>query len=150
MKRFQFRLDRLQRLRDRTRQERRLSLAEATQYQQRIENQIAQLDEVRGQELLERRQRLAATTVSIEEVIRGQSFDAMLHRFAQQLGQQLEQVRGVVEQRRLQLQEAEKGVRVLEKLREKMEDRYDDQVESNERQLLDELANVGEQRRRNT
>jgi flagellar export protein FliJ len=92
------------------------------QYQERIENQIAQLDEVRRQEKSELRERLTESTVSIEDVIRGQSFDGMLGRFAQQLANQVEQVRRVVDQRRQQLQEAEKAVRVLEKLREKTED----------------------------
>lgn len=140
LKKFQFRLERLEKLRERVRRERRLSLAEALQYQERIEGQLAQLDEVRRQEKETLRARLSESVLAIEDVIRGHSFDGMLGRFSQQLGHQLDQVRKVVDQRRVQLQEAEKAVRMLEKLREKMVERYEDEVESNERQMFDEMA----------
>lgn len=148
MKKFQFRLERIQKLRERTREQRKLSLAEAIQYRQRVEDQIEQLNQVRAEEKEALRQSLSGGAVTIEDVIRSQTFDGLLGRFSQQLGNQLQQVDVVVDQRRVQLMEAEKSVRILEKLEEKQHDRHEHAEERAERQILDELAAAADQRKR--
>lgn len=148
MKKFRFRLDRLQKLRELAREQKRLALAEAVQYRRRVELQVDELAQVRALEKERRRAALAAGVVSIEDVIRSQTFDGLLGRFSGQLGRQLEQVDAVVEQRRAQHQEAAKGVRILERLEERLRSRYESSVERSERELMDELAAVADHRRR--
>lgn len=148
MKKFKFRLERVQRLRERTLEQRKLALAEAIQFRGRVESQIAQLEQTREQEREQTRQELAKPTIVIEEAIRGRIYDSLLGRFGQRFGEQLAQVNAVVAQRRNQLIEAEKSVRILEKIEEKLKRRYDQAVEHGERELMDELALIADQRRR--
>jgi flagellar export protein FliJ len=148
MKKFQFRLERLQKLRERAREQKRLALAEAVQYRQRVERQIDELAAVRAQEKERLRETLAAGAVSIEAVVRSQTFDGLLGRFSQQLGRQLQQVDGVVAQRRTQYEEAAKSLRILERLEARLRGRHESSAERSERELMDELAAAADQRRR--
>lgn len=147
MKKFQFRLERLAKLRERTRDQKKIALAEAIQYRMRIEGQIEQIQHVREAEKSQRRDGLQSSVPSVEDAIQSQVFDGLLQRYQGQLGRQLEQVSLVVEQRRDHLREAEKGVRILEKLESKLKARYDVRIDSAERQLMDEFAQTADLRR---
>lgn len=147
MKKFEFRLERVQRLRQRQREQRRLALAEALHYQGRVEGQIQYLQNIRQDEQDGLRQTLLRHEVVISDAIQSRSYDALLSRLQHRLRDQLEQVKRVVEQRRQDLLEAEKKVRVLEKLEEKEQGRYDRHIEHLERELMDELAISSQQRR---
>lgn len=148
MKKFKFRLERVQRLRERVREQKKLELAEAVQYSVRVEGQITQLNEVRNQELDELRRHLSDPQISITDAIAARTYDHLLVRHEHRLEQQLDQIQGVVRQRRHQLMEAEKGVRILEKLEERLHQRHQASVDAADRQLMDELATVADQRRR--
>lgn len=148
MKSFRFRLERLAKLRERTREQRKIALAEAIAYRQRVEGQLGQLEDVRSEEKNSLREVLREGSIPVETVIQGQAFDGMLRRFSSQLGQQLEQVEGVVTQRRMHLLDAEKSVRVLERLEERVRAKYEESAARMEREQLDELASVADQRRR--
>ncbi|MBY0588693.1 flagellar FliJ family protein [bacterium] len=147
MKKFEFRLERVRRLRERERERRRLSLAEALHYQGRVEAQIHHLESIRQDEQDNLRQVLLRRDVLINDAIQSRSYDGLLIRLEGRLEEQLKQVKVVVEQRRAELLEAEKRVRMLEKLEEKEQLRYDDHVDHLDRELMDELALVAHQRR---
>ncbi len=87
-------------------------------------------------------------TFPFKEAIASRSYDGLLIRLSSRLEEQLKQVKLVVDQRRHDLMEAEKKVRVLEKLEEKERGRYDRHIEHVERELMDELAITAMQRRR--
>jgi flagellar export protein FliJ len=148
MKKFEFRLDRVRRLREREREQRRLALAEALHYQGRVEGQIQYLQSIRHDEQDSLRQVLLQRDVPVQEAIASRSYDGLLIRLSSRLEEQLKQVKLVVDQRRHDLMEAEKKVRVLEKLEEKERGRYDRHIEHVERELMDELAITAMQRRR--
>jgi flagellar export protein FliJ len=147
MKKFEFRLERVHRLRERERERRRLSLAEALHFQGRVEAQIAHLHHLREDEQDGLRQVLLQREVVVGDAIASRTYDGLLIRLESRLQEQLKQVKLVVEQRRQELIEAEKRVRMLEKLEERERDRYDAGVDRMEGELMDELAQVATQRR---
>lgn len=148
MKRFEFRLERVRRLREREREQRRLSLAEALHYQSRIEAQMQNLSQIRQDEQNGLRAILAQRELLVSDAIQARSYDGLLGRLEGRLAEQLRQVQSVVAERRVHLMESEKKVRMLEKLEEKMKRRYDQKVDAMDRDLMDELALVASERRR--
>ena len=148
MKKFKFRLERVQRLRERTREQRKLSLAEAINFRIRVEGQKEHLEEVRAAEKEELRVGLSQPEVAVEDAIRARVYDGLLARHAGRVAEQLKQIEAVVDQRRIQLMEAEKSVRIIEKLGDKVRQRYNATVDLEDRQLMDELALIADQRRR--
>jgi flagellar export protein FliJ len=141
MKRFSFRLDRVLRLRDRLRERRRQAYFEAVGYQRRVEHQIAQLGAVRSVEKSQLRDEIARAEVALDYIIRAWAFDHRLAGMARQLGEQLERVEKVVALRQEQLVEAERDVKVLENLEDRLRRRYDEALDHAEREFLDEVAN---------
>jgi len=148
MKKFKFRLERVQRLRERTREQRKLQLAEAINFRMQIEGQKEQLTELRTNEQEQLRSELSKPEVVVEDAIRARVFDSLLARHAVRVAEQLKQIESVVEQRRLQLMEAEKSVRIIEKLGDKVRQRYNTMLDQADRQLMDELALLADQRKR--
>ena len=148
MKKFKFRLERVQRLRERTREQRKLALAEALNFRIRVEGQKEYLEEVRAAEKEELRAGLAQAEVVVEDAIRARVYDSLRARHAGRVSEQLKQIEAVVDQRRVQLMEAEKSVRIIEKLGDKVRQRYNATLDLADRQLMDELALIADQRRR--
>lgn len=140
MKQFQFRLERVQKLRERVRERRRLLHAEALEYQGRVEAQIARLEELRDSERQILRETLSNPEISVDSIIRSRAYDGMLGNFRRNLDRQLDQVRQVVELRRLDLVAAERDVRILEKLEEKLHSRYRESANRVEQAEMDEMA----------
>lgn len=140
MKQFKFRLARLQKLRERVREQRRIAHAEAIEYQRRIESNIEQVKDARIEEKNKLRDNLADAAVSIDRVIQSRVYDVRLVGYGVQLNQQLGQIQQVVAARRQQLVLAERDVKVLEKLEVKAHERYDTAANKADLQLLDELA----------
>lgn len=140
LKQFRFRLERVQRLRERLREQRRLQFAEALAYQQQVEQQISQVQELRGVEMLGLREVVAQTAVPIDTVIQSRIYDNRLGNHAVFLGRQLEQVQQVVAVRQTNLVSAERDVRILERLEAKQRQRYQRMLDRAETELMDELA----------
>lgn len=140
MKRFQFRLDRLQKLREQTRERRRLALVEATSFRQRIERQIDHLESARLGERDSLRDRLTQSHPNVDSLIQARAYSSFLSQVRLQLDRQMDQIHRVIEQRRAELVVAERDVRILEKLRDKVHQRYLSDLDKEERLLLDELA----------
>jgi flagellar export protein FliJ len=148
MKKIKFRLERVQRLRERTREQRKLALAEAINFRLRVEGQKEQLEEVRTAEREELRAGLSRTEVVVEDAIRALVYDSLLARHEGRVDEQLKQIEAVVDQRRQQLMEAEKSVRIIEKLGDRVRQRYNASIDLMDRQLMDELALIADQRKR--
>lgn len=148
MKRFEFRLARVQKLRERVREQKRLLHAEALQYQRKVEEQIGVIEQVRDAEREILRQSVTSPEIAVDKVIASRTYDGLLGNFRRNLDRQLHQVQQVVETRRLELVASERDVRILEKLEEKMRQRYNEVVDHSERVLMDELAGQSVARRK--
>jgi flagellar FliJ protein len=140
MAKFTFRLATFLRLREAARDERRGELAEAFRVDDVLRARLAGLtDELRR--LQEHSRQIAQPgKLDLDWLVEGQRYELTLKSQQSQLGQQRESVAAEIERRRLALVEANRDVRVMEKLREKQVERY--QFEENRQALkqLDELA----------
>lgn len=140
MKKFAFRLERLGKLRERTREQKRLAHAEAIDYQRRVESQLAQLQDLRHRERLALADTLVEGRISVENVIGSRVFDGRLAQYTQHLQRQLSQIAQVVAARRVELIAAERDVRILEKLEVRQRQRHDEASNRAEIQTMDEIA----------
>jgi flagellar export protein FliJ len=140
MKRFQFRLASLVRLRDAARKERRTQLADAYRADEVLQRQQAQLQE--AWDTLEQQQRAAAGPgkVDVDRLLAAQRYGLALGAQRQQLANQRRWLGEEIERRRQALMEADRAVRILEKLEQRQRQRH--AVEENREQikLLDEAA----------
>ncbi|MFO0948890.1 MAG: flagellar export protein FliJ [Planctomycetota bacterium] len=147
MKRFEYRLERVQKLRERIRERRRLLHAEAVQYRQKVEEQIQSIENAREAEKEVLRTTLSHAEVMVDSIIRSRAYDGLLGNYRRHLDRQLEQVQQVVEVRRQELVHSERDVRILEKLEERMRLRYNETVDRAEQSDMDELARQSVARR---
>lgn len=145
-KRFQFRLARILKLRERERERRRLAHAEALQYRERVAQQITNIEQVRAEEKSALRAAMAEKTFPLDRVIAARTYESVLIRLGQYLERQMHQIEEVVAGRRNELMLAERDVRILEKLEEKLRGRYARAMDLEEQQTLDEVAAAGRAR----
>jgi flagellar FliJ protein len=140
MGRFQFRFDTLKKIRESERQQRRLELAQALQAEQLVETQIHQL-EAEEQETRTRCQAAAGPgRVDVDTLLDIHRYAAILKVRVQLLRDQLARLRTEIERRRQVLVEADRQVRVLEKLRERQWDEYCLAESRREVKNMDEVA----------
>ena len=140
MKKFQFRLERLRKLRERAREERRLALAQVLDYRAQVERKIDQTDGLRVDEVDQLRERLTRDDVAVDQVIASRVYDQRLQQYREQLVGHRAQVDAVAEWRRGQLLEAERSHKVLDKLEQKSRERFEAEANRAEQQEMDELA----------
>jgi flagellar FliJ protein len=140
MPQFTFRLQTLLRLREATRDERRSQLAEAYRVDEVLQQRLgAAAEELRS--LRDRcRQAVAPGTVDLDQLVESQRYELALRAFQRGLEQQRAAVAAEIERRRLALVEANREVRVLEKLREKQSARFQEEENRREIRRLDEVA----------
>ena len=138
MKKFQFRLDSLVRLREAVRDERRSQLAEAMRIQASLEGEMQQL----RLKLNEARQMHTAPrgAVDIDRLLVAERYEMVLLLEKQKLEQQQANINTEVEKRRQTLVWADQDVRVLEKLRETQFQRWRAGSERDAIEHLDEIA----------
>lgn len=112
---FKFRLQTLFRLRERTRDERREQLADAL----RVDDALRlQLEELGGQRALARRlQTLGAGPVDVDRLLEAQRYEASVQVEILHVEDQRRRVTAEIETRRAALVEADRELKVLEKLR---------------------------------
>lgn len=140
MTRFRFRLATLLRLREAARDERRAALAEAYRVDEVLVGRAEQLD----QELARLRARMRHVAgpgqVDVDELLEAQRYELSLRAGRGRLDEQRRSVAEEIERRRELLAEANREVRVLEKLREKQARRHREEQARQEIKLLDETA----------
>ena len=145
---FQFRLTTLQKLREQTRDERRSDLAQAYEAERILRDRAKELqlefesnrERLRG--LAQRRE------LQVDSLTDARRYEALLNRSTAELQQQIADVAQEVERRRLALLEADREVKVLEKLRERQLTAYEAVQSKREDQRLDEAALRGFNRQR--
>jgi flagellar FliJ protein len=140
MANFSFRLEPLLKLREARRDECRAALAEAYRVDEVLRKQLDALK--RETDALREfcRQESAPGGVHIERLIEARRYDLVTQAQQQNVSQQRETVAAEVERRRQALVEADREVRVLEKLRERLLDQHRREEELREAKRLDEVA----------
>ena len=147
---FHFRLQTLLRLRIADRDQRLSELAKALRAEEvlRGEEQQVAADE---QLLSQQSQALKSPgTADVDRLLTTHRYALQLAARRKQLATQIEQVQAEVERRRLAVVEADRQVRVLDKLKERQTATHRHQAERHEAKLFDEMATIGFSRRRET
>jgi flagellar FliJ protein len=140
MAKYRFRLETLQKLRNAQRDERRAALADGY----RAEQILAERREVLAVELadLQASQRAALTApyTNINQLVEAQRYEMILDAQGKQLQEQAARLTVEVERRRLALVEADRDVRVLDKLDERRHTEHRQQQARRDAKILDEVA----------
>ncbi len=138
-----FRLQTLLRLRIAERDERRGELAKALRAEALL---AAEQERLSGEqrESAERQRRLKSPgAVNVDDLLSTHRYEVVLAAQERQLAAQAAQVAAETERRRLAVVEADRQVRVLEKLRERQAAAARKQAERREAKQYDEVATVG-------
>jgi flagellar export protein FliJ len=137
---YRFRLATLLRLREATRDEKRLSLADAQRAEQIVTDRIADIDNqlagVRGASA----QAARPGRVNVDTLMEMQRYELLLKAERSTAEQQRQVVAAEVLRRREALIAADREVRVLEKLRENQQQRHRQEDDRLDRRRLDEIA----------
>jgi len=137
---FAFRLATLLRLRESRRDECRAALAAAYRADEALEQQWDGL----GRELdalrTFRRLKVSPGSVDIERLIEAQRYEVVTRAQQRHVVQQRQTLAAEIERRRQTLVEADREVRVLEKLRQRQAQRHGREEELREAKRLDEVA----------
>lgn len=137
---FRFRLATLLKLREQTRDERRLDVAKALEAERVVRERIAAIENelAENEELVRRASR--AGTLRVDQLTNGKRYAAILKMQLAELRHQLTQVEQELERRRAALQLADAEVKTLEKLREKQQASADRRVSKLEDLEIDAAA----------
>src|SRR5688572_17084144 len=119
MSAFRFRLEPLIRLRIAERDERRADLAKALRADELLHEQERQLETEQAQVVAATRASSGPGEANLDGLLQNSRYQLVLRARRQQLAQQIAQVAAEIERRRLAVVEADRQVRVLEKLRER-------------------------------
>lgn len=140
MPKFQFRLATLLRLREAVREERQIALADAYRaddvLRQRQQEMVDELAGLKGS----CREASAPGRVDIDRLLEAQRYELLIRAATHQLGQQRQQLGVEIDNRREAVVQANRAVRVLEKLRERQSERHRDEDARRDMKLLDEVA----------
>jgi flagellar protein FliJ len=135
---FRFRLQTLARLHEAARDERRAELADALRVDDALGEQLAELEENR---LLARKiQTLGAGPVDVDRLLEAQRYEGALVGEIRHVEDQRRRVAEEVERRRAALVEADRQVKVLEKLRESQHAEHAAAESAAEMKMFDEVA----------
>lgn len=137
---FRFRLQPLQKIRENIRQERQTELAKALEAEAVVREKIESI----GREIVatkeDGRKQAAAGKINVDYLVALRRHEAYLIVQKAEAEQKLEQVLVEVERRRLAVVEADKEVKIMEKLHEKLKERHENELSAKEVMELDEIA----------
>jgi|SRR5262245_57804011 len=140
---FHFRLKTLLRLRIAERDERRADLAKALRAEAVLREQERKLDSARAELAQRGRQLKEPGAADVDALLQAHRYELVLAAQSRQLATQVTQVQAEIERRRLALVEADRQVRVLEKLRDRKAAAHRHEEERLEIKRLDEQALLG-------
>jgi flagellar protein FliJ len=140
MPKFHFRLATLLQLREATRDERRVHLAEAYRADVELEHQQARLEAKLQQLLQEYRTAAGPGAVDLSHLVEADQYAAMLRTQEEELRRRRQVLAAEIVLRRQALLEADRDVRTLEKLRENQSQAHRQEDERQEGKRLDEAA----------
>ena len=140
MAKFRFRLATLQKLREIHRDELRSKLAEAVQAQQILEEQFAQVaTEIANLESM-RRKAVTNSTINVDSLLEAQRYQGVLIVQQVKMREQMRLLSAEVDRRRGAVVEADRQVKVLEKLHEHKLEEHRKEQQRAETKVLDEVA----------
>ena len=140
MSTFKFRLSTVLRLRDATRDERRGELAQALRADDLLRERQESLQRESAELQSEHRARSAGGRLEVDWLLDAQRYQIALHAEQQAIVRDRQAVAKEIEKRRQALVEADREVRVLEKLREVQQARHRTEAERQEMKQIDEVA----------
>jgi len=145
---FHFRLEILLRLRIAERDQRRAELAKALRAEEMLRAEVQQVaDEQRS--LAQQAAALKSPgSADVDNLLQTHRYVLVLAAKQKQLATQIEQVQAEAERRRLVVVEADRQVRVMEKLKERQAAAHRCETERQEAKQYDEMAVIGYSRRR--
>ncbi len=137
---FQFRLATLLKLRDSERRQRQIELAQAMEAERILKGEA---DGVTVQITIAKTQVRAASSpgeVLVDSLLELQRYTLQLRTQAVMIAERMAQVRAEVDRRRQVLVEADRQVRMLEKLRDKQAAAFRSEVQKHEQKVFDEIG----------
>ncbi len=140
MAKFHFRLATLLRLGESVRDERRAQLAEAYRADELLERHEAMLAEELDALRAACRQAVTPGRVDLDRIVETQRYELTLRAQQKHFAQQRTTVAGEIERRRETLLDANREVRVLEKLRERQAERHRHEEARRDLRQLDDVA----------
>ena len=140
MAKYQFRLATLQRLRETHRDELRTQLAEAYHAEQLLQQRVAAIHDEEAQLREANRRSLADGKADVNRLLDGQRYAATLKGQLATLAEQHKMLAGEIEKRRQAVVEADKQVKVLEKLHDRQLASYRREQLLAEAKELDEIG----------
>lgn len=140
MARFRFRLQTLQRLREMHRDEMRARLAEAYQAEQILAEQRALVDAEAASLATARRQMLDVGSFDVTRMLDAQRYQLLLEAQSRTMADQAAKLAAEADTRRTALVEADREVRVLDKLRERRLAQHRQAQQAKDAKQLDETA----------
>jgi flagellar FliJ protein len=135
---FRFRLQTLARLHEAARDERRAELADAMRVDDALREQLSDLEGNR--KLARQMQTLEAGPVDVDRLLQAQRYEASVVGEIRHVEDQRRRVGEEIERRRAALVEADRQVKVLEKLRETQQAEHAEAEAAAEMKVLDEAA----------
>jgi flagellar FliJ protein len=140
MAKFKFRLATFLRLREAARDERRAELAEAYRADDLLQERLEHVGRELGWLQAQWRRVSAPGTVDVDQLVEAGRYQLLLKAQQSQLDRQREAVAAEIERRRQALVDANRNVRVLEKLRQNQAQRHRQEENRQEIKQLDEVA----------
>jgi flagellar FliJ protein len=140
MPRFRFRLQTLRRLREIHRDEQRARLAEAYEAERLLAQQQADVDRQLGEAAGAQRQLVATGAIDVNRVLSVQRYQLVLLAQQRTLAEQAARLSTEVENRRLALVEADRQVRILDRLEQRQRERHALDRDRAEAKRMDEIA----------
>ena len=125
------------------RDQRRADLAKALRALEVLQLEMANLLSEQEQVADRARALKAPGGADVDALLATHRYELLLTVKRRQVSEQISQVEGECERRRLALVEADRNVRVLEKLRERREAEYERKTERQEAKYLDEVGILG-------
>lgn len=148
MSTFRFRLETLHRLRTAERDRRRAELAQAHQAAEILDQQRTQIEAEQEATKEEARRLVSPGSADIDALLRVHRHELILKAELRQLAAQRAQVEAEIQRRRQVLVEADRQVRVVEKLHERKLAEHHKKEDRIEVRLLDEMGSIAANRAR--
>ena len=145
---YQFRLATMLKLREQARDERRRELAQAYEAERILRERVAELRSEISTTQQRTRQLAGVGTISVEGLLNTRRYELLMKSQVSQTEGQIVHVLDEIERRRQSLLEADREVKVLEKLRERQLEQYAELQQKRENKQLDDAAIRGFSRRR--
>jgi len=140
MSRYQFQLETLRKLRQRHRDERSVKLAEAFRAEQILTDRRNELDQEIAELRSHQRAIVESGNINTTQLLESQRYQASLESQVQVMSQQASTLNEEIERRREALVEADREVRVLDKLDERRQAEHTLEQQRDEAKVLDEIG----------